>query len=302
MKNLTKQAHVSLPTWSVPHLVAFEFVIAIISVLVMVTSFWVIKLIYSKKRRSRTDLLFATASISDIGVGLLRLPFGGLLVACSCTTFVKCSTSVRCLIYALNFFPLFSYLVTTVIAIDRLLLLTEHYNYKTFVTRGRLKIILALAIALSAGYTLLAVYYGIYLQRLLPFIIVDISATVILPLTIVVAYMSILCYVHRRSNVMSHCKVSGKINNKKLTKTIMLILISQSIFILPYISLHLSIVTKHNNHININSKLYHTLLHWFFLLWNCQFFVNGMLFLINQRENTRKVKVKSEAVFCLKTL
>ena len=301
MKNLTEQAHISLPIWSFAHLVVFEFAIAIISALVMVTSFYVIKLIYSKKRRSRTDLLFATASISDIGVGLFRLPFGGLLVACTCTTFVKCSASVRCLIFTLNFFPSFSYLITTVIAIDRLLLLTKHNNYKTFVTRGRLKIIIGLAFALSAGYTLLAVYYGIYLQRLLPFIIADISVSVILPLIIVVAYMCILCYVYRRSNAMSHCKVSGKINNKKLTRTIMLILVSQSIFILPYISLHLSIATKHNEYISVNSKLYHTLLHWFFLLWNCQFSVNGMIFLINQRENTRKMKMKSEAAVCLKT-
>ena len=295
MKNLTEQAHISLPICSFAHLVVFESAIAIISALVMVTSFYVIKLIYSKKRRSRTDLLFATASISDIGVGLFRLPFGGLLVACTCTTFVKCSTSVRYLKFTSNFFPSFSYLITTVIAIDRLLLLAKHNNYKTFVTRGRLKIIIGLAFALSAGFTLLAVYYGIYLQRLLPFIIASISFSVILPLIIVVAYMCILCYVYRRSNAMSHCKVSGKINNKKLARTIMLILVSQSIFILPYISLNLSTI------ISVHSKLYYTLLHWFFLLWNCQFFVNGMIFLINQRENTRKMRMKSEAAVCLKT-
>ena len=295
MKNLTEQAHISLTTWSFAHLVVFESAIAIISALVMVTSFYVIKLIYSKKRRSRTDLLFATASISDIGVGLFRLPFDGLLVACTSTTFVKCSTSVRYLTVTSNFFPSFSYLITTVIAIDRLLLLTKHNNYKTFVTRGRLKIIIGLAFALSAGYTLLAVYCRIYPQRLIPFIIASISFSVILPLIIVVAYMCILCYVYRRSNAMSHCKVSGKINNKKLARTIMLILVSQSIFILPYISLNLSIT------ISVHSKLYHTLLDWFFLLWNCQFFVNGMIFLINQRENTRKMRMKSEAAVCLKT-
>ena len=303
MKNLTKQVHVSLPIWSVPHLVVFELTIVIISALVIFTSFWVTKFIYSKERRSRAELLFATASISDIGVGLLRLPLGGLLVACTCTTFVKCSTLMRCLIYACNFFPSFSYLITTVIAIDRLLLITKHYNYKTLITKGRLKIIVGFFFVLSIGYTFLAVYFGIYLERLLPFMIVDLSVMLILPLIIVVAYVCTLCYVYRRSNAMSHWKVSGKINNKKLTKTIMLILSSQSIFILPYISLHLLILTELlNDSINVNSKLYHTLVHWFFLLWNCQFFVNGMIFLINQRENTRKLKIKSEVVVCLKNL
>ena len=305
MKNLTRQVHISAPIWSVPEVVAFEFTMAIISVLVIVTSFCVIKSIYSKRRKSRTDVLFATASISDIGVGLFRLPSVGLLGACTFTKFVKCSTLLNRLIYACKFFHFFSYLVTTVIAIDRLLLITKDSSYKTFVTRGRLKFIVGLSVALSAGYTFLGVYYGIYLERslLLFIIVVDLSATVILPLIIVVAYMWILCYVYRRSNAMSHCKISGENTKKNLTKTIMLILSSQIILTFPYAFLFLSITAKlFNDLINANLKLSLTLLLYLFLLWNCQFFLNGMIFLINQRkriqprkENTREMKTKSEA-------
>ena len=305
MKNLTRQVHISAPIWSVPEVVAFEFTMAIISVLVIVTSFCVIKSIYSKGRKSRTDVLFATASISDIGVGLFRLPSVGLLGACTFTKFVKCSTLLNRLIYACKFFHFFSYLITTVIAIDRLLLITKDSSYKTFVTRGRLKFIVGLSVALSAGYTFLGVYYGIYLQRslLLFIIVVDLSATVILPLIIVVAYMWILCYVYRRSNAMSHCKISGENTKKNLTKTIMLILSSQIILTFPYAFLFLSITAKlFDDLINANLKLSLTLLLYLFLLWNCQFFLNGMIFLINQRkriqpgkENTREMKTKSEA-------
>ena len=305
MKSLTRQVHISAPIWSVPELVAFEFTMAIISVLVIVTSFWVIKSIYSKGRKSRTDVLFATASISDIGVGLFRLPSVGLLGACTFTKFVKCSTLLNRLIYACKFFHFFSYLITTVIAIDRLLLITKDSSYKTFVTRGRLKFIVGLSVALSAGYTFLGVYYGIYLQRslLLFIIVVDLSATVILPLIIVVAYIWILCYVYRRSNAMSHCKISGENTKKNLTKTIMLILSSQIILTFPYAFLFLSITAKlFNDLINANLKLSLTLLLYLFLLWNCQFFLNGMIFLINQRkriqprkENTREMKTKFEA-------
>ena len=305
MKNLTRQVHISAPIWSVPEVVAFEFTMAIISVLVIVTSFCVIKSIYSKRRKSRTDVLFATASISDIGVGLFRLPSVGLLGACTFTKFVKCSTLLNRLIYACKFFHFFSYLVTTVIAIDRLLLITKDSSYKTFVTRGRLKFIVGLSVALSAGYTFLGVYYGIYLERslLLFIIVVDLSATVILPLIIIVAYMWILCYVYRRSNAMSHCKISGENTKKNLTKTIMLILSSQIILTFPYAFLFLSITAKlFNDLINANLKLSLTLLLYLFLLWNCQFFLNGMIFLINQRkriqprkENTREMKTKSEA-------
>ena len=313
MKNLTKQAHISLLIWSFPKLVAFEFTIAIISVLVIVTSFWVIKSIYSKERKSRSDLLFATASMSDIGVGLFGLPSVGLLGACTFTKFAKCSTSLNFLIYACRFFPFFSYLITTLIAIDRLLVITKDSNYKLFVTRRRLKFIVGLNVALSAGYNLVTGYYLAYLRRLrllLFFLIVDSSVTVVLPLIIVVAYMCILCYVYRRSSAMSRCKVSGENTNKRLTKTIMLILSSQIILTFPYTFVNLSFTAKLiNNLINFNLKLYSTLSCYFLLLWNCQFFLNGMIFLINQRktiqpkkENTRKMQTKSEVAVSLKPL
>ena len=102
MKDLTNKTHVSLPTWSVSHAVLFEVATAIISVLVIFTSCWVLKYVYLKEGRSRTDLLFAIASITDTGVGLLRLPLSGVSVAC--TTFIKCSAAIRYLIDAFNFF------------------------------------------------------------------------------------------------------------------------------------------------------------------------------------------------------
>ena len=308
MKNLTRQVHNSTLIWSVSEVVAFGFTTAIISVLVIVSSFWVIKSIYSKRKKSRTDVLFTTASISDIGVGLFRLPSVGLLGACILT---KCSTLLNCLIHASSFFPCFSYLITTVIAIDRLLVITKDSNYKTFVTRRRLKFIVGLSVALSAGYAFLGVYEEIYHQRslLLFIIVVGLSANVILPLIIVVAYMWILCYVYRRSNAMSHCKMRGENTKKNLTKTIMLILSSQIILTFPQAFLNLSFVAELiNDLINVNLKLYFTLLQYFELLWNCQFFLNGMIFLINQRkrmqprkENTREMKTKSEALVCLKS-
>ena len=92
MKSLPNQTHASLPIWSVPHAVVFEVAIAIISALVIFTSCWVLKYVYLKKTRSITDLLFAITSITNIGVGFLRLPFAGVDVAC--TTFIKCSATI----------------------------------------------------------------------------------------------------------------------------------------------------------------------------------------------------------------
>ena len=199
---------------------------------------------------------------------------------------------------SLQLFPFFSNLITTLIAIDRLLRITKHYKYKTLVKRGRLKVIVGFAFILSVVYTSLAVYCGIYtcnyrnnIYRLLPVISIALSVCVVVPCIVFVAYMCILCYVYRCSNVMSHRKVSGKNSNKKFTKTIMLILVSQIIFALPFTSLNLSLAAEFFNdsiNLNFNVKLYSTLHYWLFILWNCQFFVNGMIFLINQREHNQK--------------
>ena len=106
--------------------------------------------------------------------------------------------------------------------------------------------------------------------------------------------VQILCHI---------AKQVVELPKKKITKTIMLILISQSILTLPFTFLALSITTKSfNDFVSGNLKLHLTLFHWFFLLWNCQFFVNGMIFLVNQRkriqpkkEHKRETKIESEA-------
>ena len=296
MKNLTNQTNVSLPIWSVPHAVVFEIAIAVTSALVIVASCWVLKYVYLKKRRSRTDLLFAITSISDIGVGLLTVPFEGVNVGCR--TFVDCSAAITYLMNAFLFFPLFSYFITAVIAIDRLLLITKHYKYKTIVTTARLKIIVAFLFFFNVGIIFFVLYDLMYLERHFNFFnIIMLCIMVVLPLTIVVAYTYILCYVYRRSNAISHCKVSGKNSNKKVVKSIMLILISQIISILPILSLQfLFVLDIFCNFINDDLELYHFLSRWFLIVQNCQFFLNGMILFINQRKNTGS-KSSSPEVF-----
>ena len=304
MNNLTNYTSVSLFIWSVPHVVVFEVAIGITSVLVIITSCWVLKYIYLKERRSRTDLLFAITSITDIGVGVLRVPFGGIYVACK--TFVKCRacTSIPYLMNAFDFFTLFSYLITTVTAIDRLLLITKNCKYKTIVTTERLKIIVSFLFVFSTGFIFLVVYYLTYTERYFTvFRIVTLSILVILPVTIFVAYTYILCYVFRHSNAISDCKVSGKNNNKRITKSIILILVSQVITILPALSLQvLAVLDIFCDFINDDLELYYILSNWFFIIESSQFFVNGIILLINQRNNTRKMEMKTEEVLYLKNI
>ena len=299
MKNLANETHVSLPTWSVPNAVVFEVAIAIISALVIYTTCNVLKYVYLKGNRSRTDLLFAVTSITDIGVGLLTLPLKGIDVACQ--TFIECSALIHYLIIASFFLPLFSYLITTVIAIDRLLLITKNYKYKMIVTTKRLKIIVTFPFLSSIGYSFFTVYYVIYLQKHIAiFKIAILSIMVISPLMIVATYTYILCYVYRRSNAISQWKVSGKNSNKKITKSIVLILISQVISILPLLSMQLLVTLDiFSDFVNANLELCYVLSYWFRLIQNCQFFINGMILLISQRQNTRNIHVKTEEVVCL---
>ena len=288
MKHFPNQTHASLLVWSVPHAVVFEVAIAIVSALVIFTSCWVLKYVYLKETRSRTDLLFAITSVTDIGVGFLILPFAGVDVAC--TAFIKCSAPIPYLINAFNFFPVSSYFNTIVIAIDRLLLITKHYKYKTFVTTKRLKIIVAFLFVFCIGFTFLPVYYLTYCESHYSiFRIVVFSFLVVVTPLIVVTYSYISCYVNKRSNAILHCKVSGKDNNKRLTKTIMLIIICQVIFILPMLSLQLLLTLDiFYDFVNADLELHYFLTDWFFIFESCQFFVNGIILLISQRENNKK--------------
>ena len=124
---------------------------------------------------------------------------------------------------------------------------------------------------------------------------------IILPLMIVVAYTYILCYVYKRSNDISDCKVSGKNNNKKILNSIMFILISQVITTLPILSMQVLITLDvFSGFINANLELCDILSRWSELIQSCQFFINGMILLINHRENTTKMKIKTQEVVCLK--
>ena len=281
MVNLTIQ---TLQVFSVTHATTFEVTAAITSAIIIITSGLVIKKICARERRSRTDILFITASVSDIGVGLIRVPLGGVFVACG--TFINCNELILLLILNTDFFPSFSHTIAMVIAVDRLLVIKKKYNYNKFVTIGKLKLIVAFCFVSTLGYTFLSGYYSIYRRRyLVYFLILRLCTSVIFPVILIVAYIYILFYVHKRSVAVSHFKVSGNSNNKRLNKTIMLTLVSQVILILPSISVQLAVLLDIiTGAINVNSLLYYIILnHWFTLLFNWQFFVNGVIFLIHQK-------------------
>lgn len=282
MKNLTNG---TLCTYSGPNALTFEVMIVITSALIITTSSLVIKEIYPKLRNSRVDLLFIILSISDIGVGLLKLPSLGLHSVC--ITFFTCSPWMVYLTVAANVFPYFSYTVTTIIAVDRLLVIRFNYKYKKIVTVGRLKIFVAFCFFASIGHTCFHIY-GI---SLIPLLIVYACIVAIAPIICIAAYAYLLFYVQRHSSTMSHCKVSGKNNDKRLYKTLLLILVFQLILSFPWTFIAIIYILDY-----IPRCTLFLVVTWFQLLLFSHSFVIGTIYLINQRKNVRNMKAEPAVI------
>ena len=285
MKNQSNSTYYgSHAFWSIPHAVAFEVSIVISSVLIIVTSSLVIHHIYCKVRRSRADFLFIVISLSDIGVGLLSQPSIGLFVLCF--EYLECHESMYFVEKFFFDFPWeFSYIVTTIIALDTLLVVTKQRRYENVITKTRLKTITALLFFLSLGFRICSRYIP-YKHRGLKgiFYATNLIINLILPMVIITAYIYILCFVFRSSRAMSHCKNGGVSVSKKLTKTIMSIFISQFIFIVP------SLVLTFRPSVQKGTvyMVVYLLTYWFAIFKNNQCFCNGIILLINQRRKLRQ--------------
>lgn len=133
---------------------ALEVITVISSVLIVVTSVLVLYYIYRKVRRTRSDIFFVFLSISDIGVGLLSQACVGIYPLCT-NSVIECGSSafLKVIGFFFLFFPYaFSYIATTIIAIDRLLVVIKQYSYENVVPKRRLKGIITLVFAISVGF------------------------------------------------------------------------------------------------------------------------------------------------------
>ena len=262
-------------TKSVRVAVLFIIVAAIISALIIITSGLVLKKLYAKATISRADVLFIILSVSDIGVGVLKIPFYVLFNACE--LFIKCNVTVYFLAKMTYIFPFFSYFVTVIMAIDRLLIIKKNHDYRDFVTIGRLKGIIACCFAFTTGYGFF-ICYGqlVKLAIIYYFMCVYVCSQIVLPIICIAAYTHVLFYVHRHSNTMANCKMSGKDNNRRLYKTILLISVVQLVFNVPG-SLMLTV-----HYLNIFTSC--DSFPWIDLVWYSQNYLNGVMFLINYRK------------------
>ena len=198
MKNYSNNSYHLHTYWSISNLVIFEVVTAISSFLIIATSSLIVHNFYGKVRKSRAHLFFIILSVSDIGVGLLSQAL--LLIQPVCYCNVKCNESTFSIIMFFTLFPYtFSYIVTTIIAMDRLLIATLQQHYEHLVTKGTLKHIVAFCFALCTGFCFCFTYYMYEVNAAFLHIIVFINAAINinnwLCLHLMFCFSSIKCYV-----------------------------------------------------------------------------------------------------------
>ena len=271
-----------------PFLLTFQSLLVIVSILIILSSSLVIKQIHNKKKKTRADEMFLILMISDITVAIISMPALGVLSPLWNELLTESANGSKIPFAATAFcFEVpytFSYMVTVIIAVDRLFIITQHRRYERIITRKRLKCIVACTLTF-------VIVYGIVNSYVLPQASNDevtghmrkgyLIFNTVTMWVIFSAYIYILFFVKSRSNALKQSK-HGKVNkSKKLSKTIFYIFTFQIICILPYLIMHMMIEF---------SVVFPVLLvaPWLALMRNTQGFCDGLILLRNQKDQKEK--------------
>ena len=273
---------------SITYIVTFEVAVVLCAIAIIVSSALVLRHIYRKVRRSRADLLFIVLSISDIGVGSLSQTSLGIYKMCRhihCLLTREFSYSV----IFLWFFPYtFSYTVTTIVALDTLFVVTKQHSYTNFITKRRLMYILVFFFATTIALCYWLVLVILTKAHFTAAYITYTAFNIALSITIIGAYIFILCFAFSHSKNASHCKSNGNRDFKRLTKTIMFIFVSQVICSFPF-----QICWSVPN-IPLNALI----VPWVVILRNASSLFNGIILLLGERRKRKnKIRISKETGF-----
>ena len=279
---------------SIAYLVTIEVAVALCAIAIIVSSALVLRHIYRKVRRSRADLLFIALSISDIGVGSLSQTSLGILgkailcIECNGTDSNSNATGVAHAVGFFLFFPYtFSYVVTTIVALDTLFVVTKQHSYKNFITKRRLMYILVFFFATTIALCNCLVDVTHARDGINEAYITYTAFNIALSIIIIGAYIFILCFAYSHSQNASHCKSNGNRDFKRLTKTIMFIFVSQVICIFP---LQICLAS--------NIPLPSLMIPWLFILRNASSLFNGIILLLGERRKRKnKIRISKETFF-----
>ena len=270
---------------SITYVVTFELAVVLCAIAIIVSSALVLRHIYRKVRRSRADLLLIVLSISDIGVGFLSQTSLGILgmmwwlcIECCVTTELKFKYAVAFFL----FFPYtFSYVVTTIVALDTLFAVTKQHSYTNIITKKRLMYILVFFFCYN--YCSMQLVSRRSRQWSLHHF-----HNIALSIMIIGAYIFTLCFAYSHSKNASHCKSNGNRDFKRLTKTIMFIFAFQVICSFPF-QISWSVPNK---------QLPILIFPWFLILRNASSLFNGIILLLGERRKRKnKIRISKETGF-----
>lgn len=284
-----------------PVLYIFEIFVVTVSLAIVSTSSLVIHhIVKVKEKKSRADFIFIILCGSDIMVGLVTVPVNGIY-----WYFVVKEPAVPSFLSsAFTFFGdfpyYFSYLITVVIAVDRLFVIAMDQKYKEIIKPKILKVVITALFLFTITYSAACAYFmkldnqnndilkwlgfGYYIMGLS-------SASII-----ILSYFCILHFVWKSSNLTKlDNHYERKCNKQRLARTIMYIIMSQWVCIFPY-SIFWMINVSLTEYVNIGP--------WLSLLRNCQCFCNAIILIhsvkkerqISKQVETRMVLVKHSSI------
>ena len=189
--------------------------------------------LFKKRHKTRADKMFIILSCSDIGVGLVSVPMMSLPL------FIKnfqalCQLSP--ILKFLNYIPYgFSWFLITLIALDRVLLVTKGYVYKKYVTIKHLYWITTMGLLLSLAVAMKVATEGEFLKGN-SFVArcIHISFEMCFTIITIVAYMYLFYFARSKSRKMSNARRSGINFDRKLMMTITYTYICLLLFTIPY--------------------------------------------------------------------
>ena len=189
--------------------------------------------LFKKRDKTRADKMFIILSCSDIGVGLVSVPMMSLPL------FIKdfqalCQLSP--ILKFLNYIPYgFSWFLITLIALDRVLLVTKGYVYKKYVTIKHLYSITTMGLLLSLAVAMKVATEGEFLKGN-SFVArcIHISFEMCFTIITIVAYMYLFYFARSKSRKMSNARRSGINFDRKLMMTITYTYICLLLFTIPY--------------------------------------------------------------------
>ena len=266
----------------------FEMFIVLVSLLIVSSSslviYWIVK---GQVEKVKYDFAFIILSISDIGVGLFSVPLIGIdwyygRISQNMPYIARIAET-----YFLYFPFSFSCLFTTVIAIDRLIVIRLSPKYKNLFTPKRLKVIAIILFLISAitSSTFTVWTYSTQSRRYITSWVYYISYFFLMitgtlcTVFVILTHLYVLYFALRRSDLkILRNSYSRNYNWRRLTNTVICICISQLICVIPYLLFRIVVLTS-----SIPLKLIVDITPWLGILAYSQCFCNALIILKNKK-------------------